>query len=257
MEVGVGVAVDGAGVVGVTLGVAEGAAHEGRLIVLVSSETWPLRASIRPWTVAPVWRVMLLSASTDPTKLVVVPIVAELPTCQYTLQAWAPPVSATALPLLVTSVEPAWNTKTASGSPWPSSVTVPVSAIPLEAEYTPGTRVCPPRSWLVLSTTGPRPAASLYAVVRSSCAWRATASAAWMVPAFTWPGGKPVTADPGLTPRSPETTPGPVLVTVVPASTANDVAVPRPTGACAATATPGTPATRANAVAAAATGSAS
>jgi len=46
---------------------------------------------------------------------------------------------------------------------------------------------------------------------------------------FTKPGGKPVTAVPGLTPRSPEITDGPVLVTVVPANTAKDVAVPSPT----------------------------
>jgi len=39
-----------------------------------------------------------------------------------------------------------------------------------------------------------------------------------------------VTAVPGLTPRSPEIIDGPVLVTVVPANTAKDVAVPNPTG---------------------------
>ena len=36
----------------------------------------------------------------------------------------------------------------------------------------------------------------------------------WMVPLITVPGGKPVTAVPGLTPRSPEINDGPVLVTV-------------------------------------------
>ena len=39
---------------------------------------------------------------------------------------------------------------------------------------------------------------------------------------------------PGLTPRSPVTEVGPVLVTVEPARTAKLVAVPRPTGGCAA-----------------------
>ena len=52
------------------------------------------------------------------------------------------------------------------------------------------------------------------------------------MPLLTVPGGNPVTAVPGLTPRSPEITDGPVLVTVAPASTANEVAVPNPTGAC-------------------------
>ena len=70
--------------------------------------------------------VMLVSAITVPTKLVPVPRVAELPTCQYTLQAWAPPMSATVLLLAVIRVEPAWKMKTAAGSPWASRVTVPL-----------------------------------------------------------------------------------------------------------------------------------
>ena len=63
-------------------------------------------------------------------------------------------------------------------------------------------------------TTGPRPAASLNAVVRSFCACRATASAAWKVPLVTSPGGKPTIALPGAHPTSPEMVVGPVLVTV-------------------------------------------
>ena len=55
-----------------------------------------------------------------------------------------------------------------------------------------------------------------------------------------------MTALPGLTPRSPEIIDGPVLVTAAPANTANDVAVPNPTGACTdaadATGAPTTPA---------------
>lgn len=77
--------------------------------------------------------------------------------------------------------------------------------------------------------------ASLYAVVRSDCAPAATGSAAWIVP-FTFPGGKPVTAIPGLTPRSPLIVEEPVFVTVEPARTAKLSAVPRPTDGCAASA---------------------
>jgi hypothetical protein len=84
--------------------------------------------------------------------------------------------------------------------------------------------------------TGVRPAASLYAVVRSDWACSATASAACWVPLTTCPGGKPVTALPGLTPKSPEMSDGPVLVTVVPANTAKLLAVPNPTGGWAANA---------------------
>ena len=94
----------------------------------------------------------------------------------------------------------------------------------------------PPRSWSVRSFVGEqsRPAASLYAVVKCDWACAATPSAEWVVPLTTIPGGNPVIAVPGLTPRSPFTTVGPVLVTVVPASTAKLAVVPRPTGASAA-----------------------
>ena len=51
---------------------------------------------------------------------------------------------------------------------------------------------------------------------------------------LTMPGGNPVTAEPGETPRSPLMTEAPVLVTVLPASTPKLLAVPSPTGATAA-----------------------
>ncbi|WP_246507059.1 hypothetical protein [Actinocrinis puniceicyclus] len=50
----------------------------------------------------------------------------------------------------------------------------------------------------------------------------------------TMPGGNPVIAVPGLTPRSPLIWLAPVLVTAEPANTAKLAAVPRSTGACAA-----------------------
>src|SRR5881394_1388322 len=50
-----------------------------------------------------------------------------------------------------------------------------------------------------------------------------------MVP-ITVPGGKPVTAVPAETPRSPFTIVAPVLVTVDPAKTAKAAALPRATG---------------------------
>src|SRR5205823_5736654 len=73
-----------------------------------------------------------------------------------------------------------------------------------------------------------RPAASLYAVVRSSWAWAAAGSPKCVVP-FTV--GAPVSVLPGLTPRSPLTVVPPVLVTAEPAKTSNVVADPRATGA--------------------------
>ena len=88
----------------------------------------------------------------------------------------------------VISVDPAWKMKTAVGSPCASRVTVPVSESAEAALYTPGTRVSPPRS-LGTAIGGVRPAASLYAVVRSVWACSATASAACWVPLITVPGG--------------------------------------------------------------------
>ncbi len=56
-------------------------------IVLESNVTAPSLASRRPWMVAPVVAVIEVCAMIVPTKLVAVPRVAELPTCQNTLQA--------------------------------------------------------------------------------------------------------------------------------------------------------------------------
>jgi hypothetical protein len=125
----------------------------------------------------------------------------------------------------VVRVEPIWKIQTAFVSPSAFRVSVPVSPIEEDALYTPGVRVRPPRSPEMGAVVG-LPAAMLYAVVSSSWACSATASALCIVP-FTVPGGKPVTAEPGLTPRFPVITLGPVLVTVLPPRTAKLLAVPR------------------------------
>lgn len=208
-----------------------GTVQTDRVIVSVSRVTAPFRARVRPFTVTPVVTVIEVSARMLPTKLDPVPSVAELPTCQKTLHAWAPPMRVTVLAEAVTRVLAVLKMKTALGSPCASRVRLPVIAKVPEAEaYTPGATGVPmvPRSVGRTASTG-RAAASVYAAVRSVWAWAAVASAAWMVP-LTTPGGKPVTAEPGLTPRSPVTTVAPVLVTVVPARTAKLAAVPSGTG---------------------------
>ena len=58
-----------------------------------------------------------VKARTVPTKVEPTPSVADLPTCQKTLQACAPLTSAALLLGAVMSVEPAWKVKTAFGSP--------------------------------------------------------------------------------------------------------------------------------------------
>src|SRR6185436_6350393 len=78
-------------------------------MVLASRLTAPFRANSLPSTAAPVVTVMEVSARMFPLKLEVVPSVAELPTCQKTLAALAPPLRITWRPVVVVSVDPIWK----------------------------------------------------------------------------------------------------------------------------------------------------
>ncbi|KRD21322.1 hypothetical protein ASE41_14635 [Streptomyces sp. Root264] len=73
------------------------------------------------------------SAMMVPTKVELVPRVAELPTFQNTLQGCAPLTRMTLLAEAVVSVDPAWKMKTALGSPLALRVSAPVSPIDVEA----------------------------------------------------------------------------------------------------------------------------
>jgi hypothetical protein len=141
--VGVGAGVLAGGfVVGVGVGVGFGVGFlvGGGVVVVTGADeqvegtivsfcrvTAPFRASTRPWTVTPVFNDADVSAMIVPVKSEPDPRVAELPTCQKTLQACAPFSRSTVLLEAVISVDPAWKMKTALASPCPSSVTVPVS----------------------------------------------------------------------------------------------------------------------------------
>jgi hypothetical protein len=103
--------------------------HVGTVTTLSSMVTAPPNAKARPLTVAPVFSVIDVVARIEPAKFVVVPKVAELPTCQNTLHAWAPFSRATVLEVAVVNVDAAWKMKTESASPAPLSVTVPVRAM--------------------------------------------------------------------------------------------------------------------------------
>jgi hypothetical protein len=84
VRVGLGV---GVGVVVVGVGVGVGLVHSGTVMTSSSRVTAPLRASARPMIVSPVVTVIEVRARTLPWKEELVPRVAELPTCQKTLQA--------------------------------------------------------------------------------------------------------------------------------------------------------------------------
>jgi hypothetical protein len=93
---GVGLTVGDAAGVGLTVGEADGvtvavgvgvASHTALLTPFVSSVTAPLRAYRPPFESAPVFSVMDVTARMLPWKLVLVPSVALLPTCQKILHA--------------------------------------------------------------------------------------------------------------------------------------------------------------------------
>lgn len=149
VEVGVVVGVEVTGVevgVGVGAGVTTAAAQVCLAMVLVSNVTAPLRARIEPLTEAPVVTVTDVKARIFPAKLELVPSVADEPTCQKTLQAWAPLVRVILLPDAVVRADPTWKTKTAFGLFCPSNVNVPVRPRDDAELYTPGVKVRPPKS---------------------------------------------------------------------------------------------------------------
>jgi len=80
LAVSVGVAVSVG--LAVSVGVAVDRSHSEEVKTLVSKVTEPLRARARPSTVVPVVIEMDVKARIVPTKVVFVPRVAELPTCQ-------------------------------------------------------------------------------------------------------------------------------------------------------------------------------
>src|SRR5687768_11016187 len=98
------------------------------MVFLLPSVTAPFRARARPMSVTSSFRVIDVKARMLPLKVDgPTPSVAELPTWKYTLAACAPLIRMM-LPVWV-SVLPAWKTKTALGSPPPSSVRSPVMSI--------------------------------------------------------------------------------------------------------------------------------
>lgn len=85
-SVGLGVTSGAGDSSGVGLGEGVAAAHVDGVTVFVSKVTAPLRARRRPPTIASVSALIDVSARMFPLKVEFVPKVAELPTCQNTLQ---------------------------------------------------------------------------------------------------------------------------------------------------------------------------
>ena len=77
------------------------------ITVVLFIDTAPFLAKSLPWTVEPPLSVTETRAKILPTKFEPVPRVAELVTCQKTLQGWAPLIRLTTLPEAVTKSEDA------------------------------------------------------------------------------------------------------------------------------------------------------
>ena len=101
------------------------AEHRDASIVLASSVTPPVWARTRPCTVALLRSVTEVEAMIVPLKFVVVPNVADDPTCQNTSQGVTPPDSTTELADAVINVETAWKMKVEPAGP--VRVSCPVS----------------------------------------------------------------------------------------------------------------------------------
>src|ERR1700683_4606731 len=106
-------------------------AGAGLVMLFASRVTAPFCASNRPFTDAPLASVMDWLARMLPLNAELAPRVADVPTCQKTLEALAPPARITWLPMAVVNVDAIWNMKTALGSPLASRVRLP-SKIPSE-----------------------------------------------------------------------------------------------------------------------------
>lgn len=84
-------------------------------------------------------------ARTVPLNTVVVPKVAELPTCQKILEAKAPPLKITLRPDVVVRVVAIWMIKIAAELPFASNVRSPDEMASDEVDlYNPGVSVSPP-----------------------------------------------------------------------------------------------------------------
>jgi hypothetical protein len=109
-----------------TGGGAPGAVQAAKEMLLLSSVTAAFRASARPTRLAPFFMAMAVSARMLPTNVVLVSMVAELLTSHCTLHSLAPLMTLTVELGEVMSVLDIWKVQDAAGSPWASSVSVPV-----------------------------------------------------------------------------------------------------------------------------------
>src|SRR5690606_36310388 len=113
----------------------------GTVMVVLPRVTAPLIARARPSRLAPAFRVIEVSARMEPAKSAEVLRVAELPTCQKTVEASAPLARMIWLPEAASRVEVVWKIQTMLESPPASSVRVVLMRNDSALEWTPPMRV--------------------------------------------------------------------------------------------------------------------
>ena len=101
----------------VVIGVLPGVQFAGTVIEFDWSVTAALIASRRPMTLAPVAAVIDWAAMMVPWNCALVPMLAELPICQNTLQALAPPVMMICVAEPMVRLLAAWKTQMESAVP--------------------------------------------------------------------------------------------------------------------------------------------
>ena len=143
----------------------------GTVTTLDANVTAALLANARPSKDAPVPSEIDCAAIIVPLKTEFVPRVAEVPTCQNTLEAFAPPARITLIPAPTLRAVPIWNIQTSVALPV-RVTSEPVIAAVLVNLYKPVTSVKPPIFPVpgfkkVPVGIGVRPAALLYAIVKS------------------------------------------------------------------------------------------
>lgn len=112
---------------GVAAGPPGGRPTPGMDTVSPISVTAPFLAKALPCSDTPLLKEIDAKAMTFPTNEVPVPKVADVPSSQKTLEAWAWFIRTTALVVAVVSVVPIWKMNSAFGLPRAFSVSVPVN----------------------------------------------------------------------------------------------------------------------------------
>jgi hypothetical protein len=126
-------------------GLGKGMSHGSPIVAELAMPT-AVFAMAQPFNVAPTPTAMELPARMDPSRTLLAPRAAAVPSTQRIFFAFAPPVKMTEVSAPVVKVVPAIKINSASASPSPSKVTWALTAklMAVPKRYTPGVNIRPP-----------------------------------------------------------------------------------------------------------------